>query len=70
MARHISKGGIMIKYDNSVCVRINDSLKNTISKICTDAKINEANYVRTRLADCVKHDIENLHELKQEFMYV
>ena len=60
----------MIKYDNSVCVRINDSLKHILSKICMDTKITEADYIRTRLAACVKHDAENLHEIKQEFMYV
>ena len=60
----------MIKYDNSVCVRINDSLKHIISKICIDTKITEADYIRTRLAACVKHDVKNLHEIKREFMYV
>ena len=60
----------MIKYDNSVCVRINENLKHIISKICTDTKINEADYIRTRLAACAKHDVENLHEMKREFMYV
>ena len=59
----------MIKYDNSVCVRINDTLKNTISQLCDETKINEADYIRSRLADCVKHDVENLHQVKQEFIY-
>ena len=60
----------MVKYDNSVCVSINDSLKHIISKICTDTKINNTDYIRTRLAACTKHDVENLHKMKRGFMYV
>ena len=59
----------MIKYDNSLCVRINDALKTTISHLCDETKINEADYIRARLTDCVKHDVQNLHQVKQEFMY-
>ena len=59
----------MIKYDNSVCVRINDTLKTTLSQVCNESKITEADYIRARLADCVKQDVEYLHQVKQEFMY-
>mgnify|MGYP001186298849 CR=1 FL=1 len=59
----------MIKYENSMSVRINDNLKNTISHLCDETKIKPADYIRSRLADCVKHDVQNQHELKQEFMY-
>ncbi len=34
----------MIKYDTALCVRINDHLKNTISEICNDTRINAAEY--------------------------
>ena len=59
----------MIKYENSMSVRINDNLKNTITQLCDETKINPADYIRSRLADCVKYDVLNQHELKQEFMY-
>ena len=59
----------MIKYENSVCVRINDALKNKISQVCTETNINEADYIRARLGNCVNQDVENLHQVKQEFMY-
>ena len=38
----------MIKYDTT------DSLANTISEICNDTRINDADWVRSRLADCAK----------------
>ena len=59
----------MIKYDNSVSVRINDTLKNKISHLCKETSINEADYIRARLGNCVNQDVENLHQVKQEFMY-
>jgi len=59
----------MIKYDNSVCVRINDTLKSTIVNLCSETNINEADYIRARLTDCVKHDVENMSQVKQEFLY-
>ena len=59
----------MIKYDNSVCVRINDSLKNTISQICDETKIKQADYIRSRLANCVRHDVKNMHEMKEKFLF-
>ena len=59
----------MIKYDNSVCVRINETLKHTISQICNETQIKEADYIRSRLTDCVKHDVANMHEMKEEFLY-
>ena len=68
--RHITRGeDKLIKYDNSVCVRINDTLKNTISQICNEATINEADWIRARLANCAIHDVENLSQVKQEFLY-
>ena len=59
----------MIKYENSVCVRINDTLKTTILQLCNETKITEADYIRSRLTDCIKHDVQNLNQVKQEFMY-
>jgi hypothetical protein len=59
----------MIKYDTALCIRINDSLKNTISDICNDTRINEADWVRSRLANCARNDVANLEEVKQEFMW-
>ena len=59
----------MIKYDNSVCVRINDNLKNKITHVCNETNIKEADYIRSRLVNCIDQDVENLHELKQEFIY-
>ena len=50
-------------------VRINDNLKNPISQLCDESKIKPADYIRSRLADCVKHDVKNLHQVKQEFLY-
>ena len=56
----------MIKYDNSVCVRINDTLKSTIVNLCSETNINEADNIKARLTDCVLSDTE-LHETdKQE----
>ncbi len=59
----------MIKYDTALCVRINDNLKNTITELCTDTRINEADWVRSRLANCAKKDAADLDQLKQEFMF-
>ena len=59
----------MIKYDNSVCVRINDALKNKLTNLCNETNINEADYIRTRLGKCVNYDVENMQAVKQEFMY-
>lgn len=59
----------MIKYDTALCVRINDTLKNKISQLCTENNITEADYIRSRLANCINHDVENVHQMKQEFMY-
>ena len=59
----------MIKYDNSVCVRMNDTLKNQITTLCNETNINQADYVRARLKDCVINDVENLERVKREFMY-
>ena len=59
----------MIKYDNSVCVRVNDTLKTKITNLCNETNINEADYIRARLRDCVTHDVENIQDVKQEFMY-
>ena len=59
----------MIKYDSSLCIRMTDNLKSTISDICNDARINEADYVRSRLANCAKQDRQNLQEVKEEFMW-
>ena len=59
----------MIKYDNSVCVRMNDTLKNKITDLCNETNINQADWVRSRLANCVNYDVENLQQVKQEFMY-
>ena len=59
----------MIKYDNSVCVRMNDTLKNKITDLCNETNINQADYIRARLKDCVNYDVENLQQLKQEFIY-
>ena len=59
----------MIKYDTALCVRINDNLKNTISGICNDTRINEADWVRSRLADCAKKDVADLDQVREEFMF-
>ena len=59
----------MIKYDNYIGVRINDKLKNAIVEICNDAQINEADWIRSRLADCVKKDALNLDQVKEDFMF-
>ncbi len=59
----------MIKYDTALCVRINDNLKNTISEICNDTKINYADYVRASLADCAKRDAADLDQVRQRFMF-
>ena len=59
----------MIKYDNSICVRMNDTLKNQITHLCDETSINTADYIRARLKDCVSQDVENLERVKQEFIY-
>ena len=50
------------KYD------ITDSLANTISEICNDTRINDADWVRSRLTDCAKStetkDMESKMTLK------
>ena len=48
---------------------MNETLKNTITHLCDETKINPADYIRARLAVWVKHDVENLNQVKQEFMY-
>ena len=59
----------MIKYNTALCVRIGDNLKNAITEICKDTRINEADWVRSRLADCAKKDVSDLDKVKQEFLY-
>ena len=59
----------MIKYDTALCVRINDHLKSTITEIYTDTRINEADWVRSRLADCAKKDAADLDQVREEFMF-
>ena len=59
----------MIKYDTALCVRINDNLKNTISEICNDTSINEADYVRASLGECAKRDAADLDQVRQRFMF-
>ena len=39
----------------------NDSVWDTISNICNDTRINEADWVRSRLANCAKVDLST-HE--------
>jgi len=58
----------MIKYNTALCVRINDNLKNTISEICNDTRINEADWVRSSLADCAKKDAADLEQVRERFM--
>ena len=66
----IIKGeNLVIKYDTALCVRINDHLKSTITEICTDTRINEADWVRSRLADCAKKDVADLDQVKQDFLF-
>jgi hypothetical protein len=59
----------MITYDTALRIRINDGLKNTISDICNYTRINEADWVRSRLVNCARNDVANLEEVKQEFMW-
>ena len=59
----------MIKYDTALCVRINDHLKSTITEICNGTRINEADWVRTRLVDCAKKDVADLDQVKREFLF-
>ena len=66
----IIKGeNLMIKYDTALCIRVNDQLKNMITEICDDTRINQADYVRSRLADCAKKDVADLDQVKQDFMF-
>ena len=66
----IIKGeNLMIKYDTALCVRINDHLKSTITEICTDTRINEADWVRSRLADCAKKDAADLDQVRERFLF-
>ena len=66
----IIKGeNLMIKYDTALCIRVNDQLKNMITEICDDTRINQADYVRSRLVDCAKKDVADLDQVKQDFMF-
>ena len=40
-----------------------------MSDICNDTRINEADWVRSRLADCAKNDAADLGQVREEFMY-
>ena len=59
----------MIKYDTALCIRITDHLKNTISEICNDTRINEADWVRSRLENCAKKDAADLDQVREEFIF-
>ena len=48
---------------------MNDTLKNQITTLCSETSINQADYIRARLKDCVNNDVANLERVKQEFMY-
>ena len=59
----------MIKYDTALCIRINDQLKNMITEICNDNQITQADWVRSRLADCAKKDVADLDQVKERFLF-
>lgn len=57
------------KYDHQICVRINDKLRDAINNICEDTNINTADYIRNRLASSATNDIENMTQVRQDFMF-
>jgi hypothetical protein len=59
----------MIKYDTALCIRINDQLKNIITEICNDNQITQADWVRSRLADCAMKDVNDFNQVKRDFLF-
>ena len=57
------------RYTTNLSVRINQNLDEAITKICEAAKISQSVYFRSRLADCVMKDADNLDQVKQDFLY-
>ena len=57
------------KYDQQICVRINDKLREAINHICDDTKINTADYIRSRLASSAKYDAQNMNQVREDFMF-
>lgn len=43
----------IIKYQNQLCLRISDTLKEELDNICNAKKINHADFIRRAIADSI-----------------
>ena len=57
------------KYDQQICVRINDKLREAINDICEDANINTTDYIRSRLVSSKKYDVQNMNQVREKFCW-
>ena len=56
------------KYDQQICVRINDKLRQAINYICDDTNVNTADYIRSGFFSSAKYVAQILSQIREDFM--
>ena len=60
----------MKKYNYQTCIRMSDTLRDSVKEIWDAHRINESDYIRLSIAESVRHDTQNPSEVANKLMFV
>ena len=60
----------MQKYTYQTCVRMSETLRESMKDICDTYQINESDYIRRSLAQSIQNDIKNTQNADNKFLFV
>ena len=60
----------MQKYTYQTCVRMPETLRESMKDICDTYQINESDYIRRSLAQSIQNDIKNTQNADNKFLFV